>query len=837
MAVEGDYPLLALPPGELVPPVPRRPPRGGALNPSKKRQLERLEPQFKELQRVLDAGNAAISSSALGAAPEHVLVFETNGPPQGFFDEVRKHPELDWLLEREERVDADEDFRPAKGEGQITSCIYMVMFNQVALEQLLSCWHSYSTRPRVPRGLGAWSSVFRCLRRIRRWGPEDRLRESDLLRDLIEPIEPDRTIPVEIELWPRHAPERARAEAIVRGLIADAGGQVLDSVVIEDIAYHALLAALPVRYLRQILDNRDVELVQADDIYLIRPTPQCTISPVANEATVGSDRDGSPPQREPICALLDGLPMENHPQLRHHLVVDDPDGWGATYPVNARFHATGMASLIVHGDQHENQPSLSRPLYVRPVLQFDPASGERAPRERLWVDLIHQAVRRMVATDGPDEPVAPSICVINLSVGDSGRPFLHEPSPLARLLDWLAWKYSVLFVISAGNHSNALPNECGEDAGALRHIFEQRRHRRLLSPAESINGITVGALNIDGAPTPIPQGQRIIPARQDVPAAYSALGRGLRRSVKPELLAPGGRQAYREELPTRDARWVVVPASRIGHLVAAPGPPSSRQVRHSSGTSNAAALTSRALCFIYESLEEVLERDLSAGLRDVPRALLLKALMVHSAEWTSQSLAFLQRCLDGLLHRTRGKDELGGVLGYGVIRPDRSLGCAQQRATAIGGGVIAAGQRHIHRIPAPACLHLHDGWRRLTGTLAWFSPINPRSRKYRVARLALELPKGSNSPLAVEGGQVHSDATGRGTVQHQVVENHGAVINLGPGEDLEVAVTCEEDAGQLSTPIAYALALSLEVAPETTLPIYEQVAARLRVATRVPVRR
>ena len=41
--------------------------------------------------------------------------------------------------------------------------------------------------------------------------------------------------------------------------------------------------------------------------------------------------------------------------------------------------------------------------------------------------------------------------VINLSFGNSWQPFDRLISPLARLLDWLAWEYKILFIVSAGN--------------------------------------------------------------------------------------------------------------------------------------------------------------------------------------------------------------------------------------------------------------------------------------------------------------------------------------------------------------------------------------------------
>ena len=76
-------------------------------------------------------------------------------------------------------------------------------------------------------------------------------------------------------------------------------------------------------------------------------------------------------------------------------------------------------------------------------------------------------------------------------------------------------------------------------------IQAQLSGRRILSPAESINAITVGATHTDSGGTYY-QGQRtdLLPgAALFSPAAR--LGHGFRRSVKPEILFPGGRQLYR----------------------------------------------------------------------------------------------------------------------------------------------------------------------------------------------------------------------------------------------------------------------------------------------------
>lgn len=440
MAEEGGFPILALPAGIEKPPLKKPSRGGGASNPGKERQVQRLEPQFQELRAVLDAHNAELTSSAFGAAPEHVLVFETNGPPDDFFHEVSQHPELEWLLDYEDRVAPDEDFKKppkkkkkaaarktksaSKPPSMIARYVYMVMFNQTALQQLFSNWRLYKTQKAMPSGLGAWSAVFRCLRAIRRWGPEDRLREAGILRDALEGPLPDRMIPVEIELWPRSIERRALAETRLSSAVEDCGGSVLDTVALPNIHYHAMLVQLPHAQVAELF-SEEVQWLQIDDIYLVRPTPQGAWRVDAEQLVEGPARSRGATEGDPVVALLDGLPMENHPQLRGHLIVDDPDGWAATYQVNERKHGTAMASLIVHGDQDRGDAPIGRPIYVRPILnpQADGHGGtvEAAPKGRLWLDVIHQAIRRIVANDVPNGPVAPSVKIINLSVGDLGE--------------------------------------------------------------------------------------------------------------------------------------------------------------------------------------------------------------------------------------------------------------------------------------------------------------------------------------------------------------------------------------------------------------------------------
>jgi hypothetical protein len=809
---------------------------GGAPNPKKARQIERLEPQFQELQRVLASRGAALSEAAAATAPEHVLVFVANGPRRELTEVLASLPDLEWLLQHDERVEPDDDFRfktEKDHDKELVATFYMVMLNQRALEQLLSFWKAYRDNRRMPSGLGSWGKVFACLREIRRWGPEDRLREAGLLRDWFDPIDPNHVVPVEIELWPRGTGRRMVVEQTVRELVEQANGRIVDTAVIEEIGYHAVLAELPQQYVMQLLDSRDVALIQADDVFVFRPIPQCMAHVDTSEAQHASIRSAPAPAGEPVCALFDGLPMENHPLLQNRLVVDDPDDWAPTYQVAERKHGTAMASLIVRGDLHGDEAPLPSPLYVRPILQSQ-GQRENAPRHRLWLDLIHRAVLRLFVGDGSVGPAAPHVRIINLSVGDPGRPFLHEMSPLARLLDWLAWKYGVLFVISAGNHQCEIPDEHrADDEAVIRHLFRETRQRRILCPAESLNGLTVGSLNHDGDGAVSDSRAQVIPTRTDVPAAYSAQGRGFRQAVKPDVLMPGGRGLFHQKVPLRGQPWIGTRGTpKLGQLVAVPGAPGETLTAKSSGTSNAAALTSRSGVFVHSAVEQLLQDPGAQALRNVPMGILLKGLLTHTAEWPEETETLCAKALMNDVDRGRLKDHLAGVLGYGVLRPNRGASCTATRATAVGGGVIGKDRRLVHRFPIPVCLHARNEWRRVTLTLAWFTPISPTDRRYRIARLRLESPRGA-SPLNVTGGQVHGEAAGRGTVQHVVLERENSAMLVDSDQAIEFGVTCAEDAFELTTSIPYAVIVSLETAPGTGLPIYEQVAAALRV--RVPV--
>src|SRR6185312_12682276 len=116
----------------------------------------------------------------------------------------------------------------------------------------------------------------------------------------------------------------------------------------------------------------------ADEVMYLRPQSVARY-PGAPEFT-GADSDAvaaNANQAQPVAALLDGLPIQNHVRLAGRLDVDDPEGLDAVYPVARREHGTEMASLIIHGDLNANESPLPRRLYVRPVMRPNANGDER----------------------------------------------------------------------------------------------------------------------------------------------------------------------------------------------------------------------------------------------------------------------------------------------------------------------------------------------------------------------------------------------------------------------------------------------------------------------------
>jgi hypothetical protein len=819
------------------------------------RQVSRLDPQFGALERAFEQQQAQLRADVPGIEPEEMLVFETVGRVEEFVKALGGLHGLEWLGDVDlDDLSPDEDFYSEQDPDQgLPGRLYLIMSNQRGLNELLRLWALFkedSTNPRFERGRTKWRDLFRLLREVRPWGPEDRLRTTGFADELGDRVAAaPELVTAELELWFRaDASVRARAQEAITRLTDDVLGHVTASSVIPEIQYHGILVELPFDSARAIIRDHVSPLVRAAQVLKIRPVGQTVaLGPEGDAEAEGALTEETPrvDDREPIVALLDGLPLQQHQRLTGRLRVDDPDDWDARYPVASRVHGTAMASLVIHGDLGAPDVPLDRAIYVRPILQPALPEGPRAregvPDDSLSVDLVYRAITRIFRGVGGYGPVAPSIRIINHSVADPRRSFDYTIGAWARALDHLAAQHHVLIVVSAGNVDLPLDLEVGGDdepggelsRAALEAVARAPWARRLLSPAEGMNVLTVGSTHddqsVDGTP-----GTLVDLFPRSGPSPYSRHGPGYRRSIKPELVLPGGRalfMATRADGNGRRTFQIRDVARAPGQLVATPGLPGRLdQVQYSRGTSNSTALASRAAARLFEMLERLRTDPGGERLRRDNEGALLKALLVHGAS-QPPGLAVDGEADDALRVR---------LVGYGQLDLDRVLASADNRVTLIGWGVLQDGDASQFKLPLPPSLSGVTAERRVTVTLAWMAPINPRHRAYRRASLWFDpygTGSGASDDLMKTLGLRRMDGDysrpRRGTVQHEVFTGTKAAV-FEEGRSAIIQVNCRSETGDLGTTrVPFGLVVTVETPAQ--LPIYDEIRTRLRPPIQVAV--
>lgn len=728
----------------------------------------------------------------------------------------------------------------------ISGRFFLCMSNRQAIDNLLSLWKKWDSENRkLEYNFGKWAEVFKQLKRLRKWDVLDRIKETGVLKYWEEELEIKKgtasLIPFEIELWyRRNAEKRKNVEAKLIELIKSENGNVIKTCIIEEINFHGIKAELPPDKIEGVLNSKFISLFQSNDVMFFRPSGQCVVE-IYSEGENQSFHAGSA-AGEPIVAILDGYPFANHSLLENRLIIDDPDDFGSSYQANEMKHGTAMASLVCHGELDAGEASLTRPVYIRPIMkpdEDDPRRREHIPDEMFAEDLVERAVKRIFEGETGQPPVASSIKVINLSVCNPAQMYFNQLSSWARLLDWLSSKYKVLFCVSAGNVVSDLV--LGLDEEKLKSLPEKEltklvltkcysnmRNRRIISPAEAINALTIGAIHSDKSNV-ANQGNRLdlLPSSL-LPSPISPHGFGFRNSIKPEIYLPGGRQLYTY---LQDNVYTIDKSGQApGHQVAtAPVIPGEKgRVVYTRGTSNSAALATRGAALIYEAIEPIIMEN------HIPQdniAVLLKALLVHGASWR-ESRQLIENCLKDESNSKGFKKVISRFIGFGIPDIQRVVECTRQRVTALGYGQIKKDEKHEFILPLPPSLSGSNVLRKLIITLAWFSPVNCDSRRYRKANLSFEPPK---EAIGVSRGEADAKQVRNGTVQHEVLEGE-EIVSYQDGDYLIIPVVCREDAGNLDEEVYYGLAVTLEVSENVDIPIYEEIRARIREQIRIDER-
>lgn len=833
-----DRPLIMFPQPEEAARTTRKRQIPKPVYPSVNKQYERLKPYFDDLRRAFQQKTVLVQNSPMGLNPEMALVFEIVDSVENFYNAVKKVDGFEWMFETSiDEIEPDDDFFYEGKKDKLSGRVYCIMSNQKAMDQLISLWERYAKGETniFERGFAGLRDVFVHIKKIRRWGPEDRIYETNVMEywnECLE-IQDNQNIPFEIELFYRNNPEkRGIAYETVKNAIIELGGVIRKECIIDQIQYHALLAELPRQKIKLLVENyKQIKLVNIDDIMFFRPIPQTAIKAYEDNTIkyIESNNIEFQSDAEPIIGIFDGMPIQNHKLLAGRLKIDDPDGYEDGYLEKYRFHGTSMASLVIYGDLNRNDKVHNRKVYFRPVLKpeidFNGEIFERIPKDELFVDVIHRAVRRIFEGDGVTPAVAPSIRVINISIGDPARQFTSMISPLARLLDWLSFKYKILFIVSAGNHEELrLGITFDEFKGmslyqrnevVFSYLRNEIRNHRILSPSESINSLTIGALYTDACHVEENKFQAMA-VSNGLPSPISSFGLGYNRSIKPDLYYYGGRKflvySFKEEI-----KWSGS-SREPGCKVAAPyGDGTESGIAYSFGTSDAAAQITHEAGKCYDVLNEIFLNDRGHSIPDDFAAVLIKGMLVHGASWDiySDELSMLTKY---------SAKRLFHWLGNGVPDISRVMECTDKRITLIGFGKLEQDAAHVYYLPLPFDLTTKLVKRRLIVTLAYLSPIAPSKKKYRKAQLWFEV-----EPQEVFAERQNTDynIVRRGTIQHEIFSGDNAVI-WDPDDKIKIKVNCKKDAEDFKEKIAYGLFVTFEAAEGLDVDVYTAIVNKIR---------
>ncbi|MGG1519035.1 S8 family peptidase [Paenibacillus oryzisoli] len=292
-------------------------------------------------------------------------------------------------------------------------------------------------------------------------------------------------------------------------------------------------------------------------------------------------------------------------------------------------HGTQVASRAIFGDSIDAQVRMGQLTPRVRVIDACISDGRSAIPEDTMIARIQHAVQQLSGISK----------VFNLSM-NARRPIDGDSiSILAYELDNLMRNYNVQFVISAGNHSVWVT---ADDFGEIVDDDDSQ----IASPADSVLGLTIGAISRAGHPQCLTQENQLSP--------FSRIGPGFSNTTKPDFVAPGGNifldKRGNESIPDEVAAHVISPDGKLGP---------------SCGTSFSAPIVAGDYAHVLAALPS----------EDI---LLAKTLLIHTARplWDSEEL------------NEEEQESIGRLYGNGLTDPERAILSTDSSVTFITTGQL-----------------------------------------------------------------------------------------------------------------------------------------------------
>ncbi|MBI2375643.1 MAG: S8 family peptidase, partial [Deltaproteobacteria bacterium] len=498
------------------------------------------------------------------------------------------------------------------------------------------------------------------------WTREDRT--SEALRRL--KLDPTEHYVVDVTMLPLANEESNEAGlAPIEAFVVRRGGRIVDRAVGR--AFTAFRTRMRGQALDDLLEYRD-------DVAWIDLPPRPVVGVPARHTLKLTDLPDipSPEPTAPALCVVDSGIVEGHPLLEPAVLSalsrSFPPTIGPPVPTPpAAGHGTHVAGIAAYSD-------LSEPIRRRSFVPDIWLVNARVLDDNNELDPDRMPFMREIV-----EHVGRRCRVFNLSFGSPRED--DNLTLWAAELDELARSSNALFVVASGNHfPPAHPTEPYPD-------FMDSAEWRVLTPAESLNALSVGGIATDGDPHPAHRWTTAV-GQKNAPSPFSCHG-GLKNVVKPELVEIGGTVAVHDD----GGRWVTNDAG-LGVPTTNPNFAGGLLVGHAVGTSFAAPKVAHLAARVVARYPEATPN-------------LIRALLVQSAS-PPQAVQDWPR------------DRVMRLCGFGVPDADRALVCRPRRATLFAESRVDVDEVGLFDVPVPKEFASAKGKKRIIVTIAWDPPVS-----------------------------------------------------------------------------------------------------------------
>lgn len=524
---------------------------------------------------------------------------------------------------------------------------------------------------------------------------------------------------LDIELWPikeaQHVDRQQLCAAFERWLdrntIVHVDKLNLNSLVLYRVKLNTAQAALLLKH----TDVRTVDLPPRTGISYHQKN-----LPVETIPVIKSPRESA----SKVCVLDSGV-SSGHPLLGP-AIGETATFIGTEDGADDNGHGTAVASIALYGDVE----------YCRELNEWTPEiwilSGkvldENAEFDPHTIETTIIAAVEYFVRDFQCK-------IFNLSSGILNRPYQgRRVERLAYVLDDLARKHDILFVVSAGNFVRSDEHEIPWEN--WREEYPEsllREEARIIDPSTALNAITVGSITRH---TKTPGAQRILPEITDISIAYerqpsphTRRGPSVKGAVKPELVAHGGNVATAKHRPpyTSHARGLGVLACRhdfMGNAI----------LTEVDGTSFAAPYITHVLGRLANAYPEASVN-------------LLRALLMNHADMPQEVKTTFSEEMDKA-YKGENKACNGAaidVAGYGIVNEDNLFRSTEDAVVMLAEEVIRDDESQFFELPIPP--DFFDSplrTREIRISLAYTSSVRATRLEYRASRVSFKLVKGES---------------------------------------------------------------------------------------------